>query len=71
MIGRATENARERAQNIAKKGNFRLGSIASVRVGIFQITPLHSTEVSDYGINDTTSIEKEIKSVVEIKYFVK
>ena len=71
MIGRATENARERAQNIAKKGHFRLGSIASVRVGIFQITPIHSTSVSDYGINDTTSIEKEIKSVVEIKYFVK
>ena len=71
MIGRATQNARERAQNIAQKGNFRLGSIASVRVGIFQITPIHSTRVSDYGINDTTSIEKEIKSVVEIQYFVK
>lgn len=71
MIGRATNNARERAIKIAKEGKFRLGPIASVRVGIFQITPLHSTEVSDYGMNDTSTIDKEIKSVVEIQYFVK
>lgn len=71
MIGKATANAKERAEIIAKRGKFRLGPIASVRVGVFQITPAHSTKVSDYGINDTTSIEKEIKSVVEIKYFVR
>ncbi len=71
MIGKATSNAKERAQTMAKEGKFRLGPIASARVGIFQITPLHSTKVSDYGINDTSSIDKEIKSVVEIKYFVK
>ena len=71
MIGRATNNARERAMTIAKEGKFRLGTIADVRVGIFQITPRNSTDISDYGLNDTSSIEKEIKSVVEIKYFVK
>ena len=71
MIGRATDNATQRAKVIAEKGKFRLGPIANVRVGVFQITPIHSTSVSDYGINDTSSIEKEIKSVVEIKYFVK
>jgi len=71
MIGRATENATERAKMIAEKGKFKLGPIANVRVGIFQITPIYSTSVSDYGINDTTSIDKEIKSVVEIRYFVK
>ena len=71
MIGRATNNARERAVQIAKEGKFRLGPIASVRVGVFQITPANSTAVSNYGINDTSSIDKEIKCVVEIKYFVK
>ncbi|MFH1877387.1 MAG: SIMPL domain-containing protein [Candidatus Omnitrophota bacterium] len=71
MIGRATDNARERAMKIAKEGKFRLGRIADVRVGVFQITPVNSTDVSDYGVNDTGSIIKEIKSVVEIKYFVK
>jgi len=71
MIGRATANAKLRAEKIASEGHFKLGPVASVRVGIFQITPLHSTEVSNYGFNDTTSIDKEVKSVVEIKYFVK
>lgn len=71
MIGKATANAKERAKTIAKEGGFRLGPIASVRVGVFQITPAHSTQISSYGINDTSSIDKEIKSVVEIEYFVK
>jgi len=70
MVGRATDNARQRAEVVAEKGNFRLGSIANVRTGVFQITPANSTTVSDYGMNDTSSIEKEIKSVVEIRYFV-
>jgi hypothetical protein len=70
MVGRATDNARQRAKVVAEKGNFRLGSIANVRTGVFQITPANSTTVSDYGMNDTSSIEKEIKSVVEIRYFV-
>ena len=71
MIGKATDNARQRALTIAKEGKFRLGPIADVRVGVFQITPKNSTDISGYGINDTSSIDKEIKSVVEIKYFVK
>jgi hypothetical protein len=70
MVGRATDNARQRAEVVAEKGNFKLGPIASVRTGIFQITPANSTTVSDYGMNDTSSIKKEIKSVVEIRYFV-
>lgn len=71
MVGRATNNARERAMKIAKEGRFRLGTIADVRVGVFQITPVHSTAVSNYGINDTSSIDKEIKCVVGIQYFVR
>ncbi|MBI4831842.1 MAG: SIMPL domain-containing protein [Candidatus Lindowbacteria bacterium] len=71
MIGRATNNAKERARIVAEKGNFELGSISEVRTGIFQITPVHSTTVEDYGVNDTSSIDKEIKSVVDIRYFVK
>jgi hypothetical protein len=71
MIGLATANAKDRAQVVSRQGKFKLGPISSVRIGVFQITPLHSTQISDYGMNDTSSIEKEIKSVVEIEYFVK
>jgi hypothetical protein len=71
MIAKASANARERVEAVRKNGKVRLGPIASVRIGVFQITPVNSTRVSDYGINDTSTIEKEIKSVVGIKYFVK
>lgn len=71
MIGRATENAKKRAEIISKQGKFKLGNISQVRVGVFQITPLNSNDVSDYGVNDTTTIQKEIKCVVDIDYFVK
>jgi len=71
MIGRSTGNAKKRAEVLSKNGKFKLGKVASVRVGVFQITPVHSTEISNWGINDTTSIEKEIKCVVDVKYFVK
>lgn len=71
MIGKATANASTRAETLAKHGKFKLGNIADVRVGVFQITPEFSTEVASWGINDTTSINKEIKSIVEVKYFVR
>ncbi len=71
MIGNATENAKKRAKIISDKGKFKLGNISQVRVGVFQITPLNSNDVSDYGVNDTTTIQKEIKCVVDIDYFVK
>jgi hypothetical protein len=33
-----------------------------------QITPLYSNEVDDYGINDTSSLEKEITAVVHCQF---
>lgn len=71
MIGNATENAKKRAKIISEKGKFKLGNISQVRVGVFQITPLNSNDVSDYGVNDTSTIQKEIKCIVDIDYFVK
>jgi len=37
-------------------------------VGVFQITPRNSTDVSDYGINDTSSREKDVTAVVTITF---
>lgn len=71
MIGKATANAKERANVLSKNGKFKLGRVSDIRVGVFQITPANSTEVEDYGRNDTSTIEKEIKCVVEIRNFVK
>ncbi len=45
-------------------GSFFIGA----RVGVLQITPVHSVNVSDYGINDLSSIEKKITGVVNATF---
>ncbi|HRI31345.1 MAG TPA: SIMPL domain-containing protein, partial [Candidatus Kapabacteria bacterium] len=42
-----------------------LGPLRSARMGVIQITAKNShEEINDYGINDVTSLEKEITAVV-------
>ncbi len=71
MIEEATENARLRAEMLAGASGMKVGSPRSARVGVFQIRPRHSQEVSDYGINDQTSIEKEIVCTVHINFLIR
>ncbi|MFL5382541.1 MAG: SIMPL domain-containing protein [Longimicrobiaceae bacterium] len=41
-----------------------------VRMGVFQVTPRNSTEVSDYGMNDTSSLDKDVTAVVRVTFAV-
>jgi len=70
MLARATENAKQRAENMAKATGNRIGAIRSARMGVFQITPSTSTEVSDMGINDTSSLEKKVTAVVTASFAI-
>ena len=71
MIARATEDSKLRAEKMLSVTGSQIGALKDARVGVFQITPLYSNEISDYGINDTSSIMKEITSVVECTFEVK
>ncbi len=71
MLGTALKDAQKRAEEIAKSVGNNVGGIKSARQGTFQITPLHSTEISDWGMNDVSSVEKSIKSVVDASFYVK
>ena len=71
MLAEATEDARARAEVIAKSAGSEIGPVRDARMGVFQITPRHSTEVSDYGINDVTSLEKDITAVVKVTFAVR
>ena len=68
MLALATKDARNRAEKIAENGGAKLVSLKNAKMGVFQITPINSNDVSDYGINDTSSIEKEIMSVVNCTF---
>ncbi len=68
MMGEATVDARARAEVIAKAAGSKVGNVRSANTGVVQITPRFSTEVSDYGMNDVTSIEKDITTVVKVTF---
>jgi len=70
MLAEATADARRRAETLARESGGKLGPLLSARQGVFQITSAHSTEVSDYGRNDTSSREKSIKAVVTVRFAV-
>lgn len=64
----AAKDAINRAERIAAAANRSLGSIKSARMGVLQITPKFSNMVSDYGVNDLSSIDKEITAVISASF---
>jgi len=70
MLAKATENAKLRAENMVKATGNKIGSIRSAKMGVFQITPVTSTEISDWGVNDTTSLEKKVMAVVTVSFAI-
>ncbi|MBI2472074.1 MAG: SIMPL domain-containing protein [Planctomycetes bacterium] len=71
MLAAATENAKERAVNMTNATGNTIGFMRSARMGVFQITPVNSTEVSDWGINDTSSLKKKVTAVVTVSFAIK
>ena len=68
MTAEASKDAKARAEAIAKSTGSRVGAIRSAKTGVFQITSRNSTDVSDYGIYDTSSLEKDITAVVSVQF---
>lgn len=67
-LKRATADARTRAETLVEGLGGDLGAARKADVGVFQITPRNSTDVSDYGINDTSSREKDVTAVVTVTF---
>ena len=68
LLGDASRDARMRAEEIAGGSGEKVGAIRNARAGVFQITEPYSTEVSGYGIYNTSSREKEIKVTVHAEF---
>ena len=71
MLSLATKDAMNRAEKIADSTGSKIGKLRSAKMGVFQITPPYSTAVSDSGIYDTTSIDKEITAVMSCDFEIK
>ncbi len=64
----AAKDAMVRAEKIAEATGRNIGTMRDARMGVLQITPKLSNQISDYGINDLSSIEKEITAVVNASF---
>lgn len=71
MLALATVDAKARAEEIAKSTGNKVCGLISAKSGIFQIRQPLSTDVSDYGIYDTSSREKEIAVTVSAVFKIK
>ena len=71
MIEMATLDAKARADAMLKSSGKSAGDLKNASVGVFQITAPYSNEISDYGINDTSSIDKEITAVITCTFEIK
>ena len=69
-LAAATEDARKRAEILIHGLGGKLGPMRRTQLGVYQITPRDSTDVSDYGINDTSSREKDVNAVVTATFAV-
>ena len=70
MLSEAAKDAKVRAEKIAESTGSSIGSVRSARMGGLQITPADSNEVSDMGMNDTSSLDKDITAVVNVAFAV-
>jgi len=71
LLQAATKNAKVRAEAMLSNTGNKVGAIQSAKSGVFQITQVDSTEVSNYGIHDTSSIDKKVTAVVQAKFKIK
>ena len=71
MLAEATKDARARADQVSTQGGRSISGLRSAKMGVFQITPLHSSETSWEGRNDNTSREKTITAVVNATFTMK
>lgn len=72
MLAAAAKDARTRAENILRSaGNVAIGKLIEADMGIININPANSTATSDEGNNDTSSLDKDIITIVHAEFEVK
>ncbi len=68
MLSDALKDAKARASEIASSNGQSVGSLIAAASGVVQVTAPNSVDVSDYGMYDTSSIEKDIMVTVRATF---
>ena len=69
-LAAATADAQRRAEILVQGLGSKLGGMRASSLGVYQITPRDSTDVSDYGISDTSTRDKDVTAVVTATFAV-
>ena len=68
LLAQAVRDAQNRGRVLLAATGGSLGKLRGVDVGVFQVTSPNSTEVSDYGVYDTSTLEKDVTAVVNVTF---
>ncbi|ODN31370.1 SIMPL domain-containing protein [Fervidobacterium thailandense] len=71
LLSEAVKDAKRRAMEIASTSGLKLLRVVSAKSGVVQVLAPNSTEVSDYGTYDTSTIEKDVMVTVNVVFEVK
>ncbi|MCB9729584.1 MAG: SIMPL domain-containing protein [Deltaproteobacteria bacterium] len=72
MLAEAAADARGRAENIVRSGGGAgIDQMISADMGVINVNPANSTATSWDGNNDTTSLEKDIITIVHMSFTLK
>ena len=71
LLANAVGDAKARAGQLATAGGKSIGVLKSASSGVVQVMSPNSIEVSDYGMYDTSSIDKEIMVTVKASFEIK
>ena len=69
MLAEASKDARTRAdQMVAAAGGAGIGKLLKADMGVINVNPANSTDTSWQGNNDTSSLDKDILTIVHITF---
>jgi hypothetical protein len=71
LLANAVGDAKARAEQLAVAGGKKIGALKSASSGVVQVMAPNSVEVSDYGMYDTSKINKEIMVTVKASFEIK
>lgn len=69
MLAEASKDARTRAENMIKQaGGASLGNLRSADMGVININPANVTQTNAEGNNDTSSLDKDMITIVHASF---
>jgi hypothetical protein len=71
LLSDAVKDAKARAAKLAESSGKKVDVLKSASVGVVQVLPVNSVDVSDYGTYDTSKIDKDVMVTVKAAFTLK